>query len=114
MKNTYLFGIWGTLFLGHPVPCLAQFAPVCPDWSQFALIDPIWPHLALFGLFWHRLSSLCPVWPHRINLYERKGLGGTPEDHLLGIDRRLKKGLRTMSTIQVENDKKVSDYIIQP
>ena len=33
-------------------------------------------------------------YPERINLYERKGLGGTPKDHLLGIDGRLKKGLR--------------------
>ena len=30
----------------------------------------------------------------RINLYERKALGGTPKDHLLGIDGRLKEGLR--------------------
>ena len=33
-------------------------------------------------------------YPERINLYERKGLGGTPKDHLLGIDGRLKEGLR--------------------
>ena len=31
----------------------------------------------------------------RINPYERKGQGGTPKDYLLGIDGRLKKGLRT-------------------
>ena len=33
-------------------------------------------------------------YPERINLYERKGLGGTPKDYLLGIDGRLKEGLR--------------------
>ena len=33
-------------------------------------------------------------YPERINLYERKGRGGTPKDHLLGIDGRLKEGLR--------------------
>ena len=33
-------------------------------------------------------------YPERINLYERKALGGTPKDHLLGIDGRLKEGLR--------------------
>ena len=33
-------------------------------------------------------------YPERINLYERKGLGGTPKDYLLDIDGRLKEGLR--------------------
>ena len=33
-------------------------------------------------------------YPERINLYERKGRGGTPKVHLLGIDGRLKEGLR--------------------
>ena len=28
------------------------------------------------------------------NLYERKGLDGTPKDYLLGIDGRLKEGQR--------------------
>ena len=33
-------------------------------------------------------------YPERINPYERKGQGGTPKDYFLGIDGRLKKGLR--------------------
>ena len=33
-------------------------------------------------------------YPERINLYERKGLCGTPKDYFLGIDGRLKEGLR--------------------
>ena len=33
-------------------------------------------------------------YPERINLYKRKGQGGTPKDCLLGTDGRLKKGLR--------------------
>ena len=32
--------------------------------------------------------------PVGINLYKRKGIGGTPIDYLLGVDGRLQKGLR--------------------
>ena len=32
--------------------------------------------------------------PERIDIYERQGMGGIPKDYLLGIDKRLKEGLR--------------------
>ena len=32
--------------------------------------------------------------PEEINLYERKGLGGTPKDYLLGVHGRLQEGFR--------------------
>ena len=37
----------------------------------------------------------------RINLYERKGLGGTPKNYLLRIDGRLKEGLREKLGLQI-------------
>ena len=40
-------------------------------------------------------------YPERINLYERKGLGGTPKDYLLGIDGRLKEGQREKLGLQI-------------
>ena len=38
--------------------------------------------------------------PEGINLYERKGLGGTPKDYLLGVDGRLQEGLRAKLGLQ--------------
>ena len=32
--------------------------------------------------------------PEGINLYQRKGLRGTPKDYLLGVDGRLQEGLK--------------------
>jgi len=54
----------------------------------------VWPQLTLFGSIWPSLALIGLVWPHRINLYKRKGLEGTPKEYLLGIDVRLREGLR--------------------
>ena len=40
------------------------------------------------------------LFPERISLYERKELGGTPKDYLLGVDGRLPKGLRAKLGLQ--------------
>ena len=105
-------------------PFLANFAPYGPNWPRLTLFGPVyshlaplaqcrpvWPYFAPFGSIVPCLAQFAPfvliVLPCRINLYERKGLEGTPEDYLLEKDGRLKKGLRTMSTIQVRNVKKV-------
>ena len=53
-------------------------------------LDP----LGMFGTICPYLSLLGPIWSRMIKLYERKGLEGTPKDYILGIDRRLKEGLR--------------------
>ena len=39
--------------------------------------------------------------PEEIILYERKGLGETPKDYLLGVDGRLQEGLRAKLGLQL-------------
>ena len=80
-KSTLFGTVWPRLAPGPVRPILALFGPV---WPRLAPFGPVWPCLALFG----------PVWPRLARLSKRKGLEGTPKEYHLGIDRRLKKGLR--------------------
>ena len=70
---------------------MTLFSPICLVLPRLDTFGAIWP---FFGPVRLHLAPFGPVWPHRINLYERKGLEGTPKDYLLGIDRRIKEGLR--------------------
>ena len=59
--------------------------------------------------------------PEGINLYERKGLRGTPKDYLLGVDERLQEGLRAKLGLQpyaeghchggIVHTSKIGDYM---
>ena len=44
----------------------------------------------------HELESVkaAKFFPERINLYERREVGGSPKDYLLGVDGRLQENLR--------------------
>ena len=46
------------------------------------------------------LEPLSSYLIEEINLYERKGLGETPKDYLLGVDGRLQEGLRAKLGLQ--------------
>ena len=53
-----------------------------------APFGPIWPHMTLFGLVWPHLGLFGSIQPYFAPLE------GTPKDNLLGIDGRLKEGLK--------------------